>query len=92
MNIIDIEVQIGEEADGLAVDLGILYSDMNKFEKAIQFHREGLALRETILGANDGRVAASLRLLAGVYTDQGNYEQANLFFNVPWISQKEIRA
>lgn len=64
---------------GVAVYLGLLYSDKNQFDKAIQYHRIGLTLREKLLGPSNGSVAASLRMLAGEYTAEGNYEQAQPF-------------
>ena len=59
----------------LSSNIGVLYSDMGRFQQAIKYLRQGLSLREKYLNPNDARLQ-SLRLLAGVYHKQGDYAKA----------------
>ncbi|MEE4162494.1 MAG: serine/threonine-protein kinase [Woeseiaceae bacterium] len=56
--------------------LGMVASQLNDFETALDYHRQSLEARKAYFGEDDFQVAASLANTAAVYTKQGRHRQA----------------
>ena len=61
-------------------NLGNLYSDMGRYEKAESFYIEAKNIRKRILGKEHSDYASSLNNLAAYYSDMGQYEKAEPFY------------
>ncbi len=71
----DLKHQPGVEAD-LRNILGVVYRSLGENQKAEAMHREALAIRRKLLGADHQDVAESLDNLATVFADEGRYVEA----------------
>jgi len=56
--------------------LGMVASQLNDFETALDYHRQSLEARKSYYGPDDFQVAASLANTAAVYTKQGKHREA----------------
>ena len=61
-------------------DLGVLYSDVNNYSKAEEYHQQALSIRQSTLGYSHPDCATSLLNLGGLYYEQGLYTKAELHF------------
>jgi tetratricopeptide (TPR) repeat protein len=57
-------------------DLGIIYDESQRYEKAETVYKRALAIREKALGANSSDVATTLNNLANLYKDESKYALA----------------
>jgi len=58
------------------IDLGTLYKSQNKLLEAEKLCEQGLKLQEKVLYKSHPYVAYTLRTLASIYLEQGNYIKA----------------
>ncbi|AKB46332.1 hypothetical protein MSKOL_0555 [Methanosarcina sp. Kolksee] len=56
--------------------LGILYTNMGEYEKALPLYQRALEIIEKVLGPQHPSVATTLNNLAGLYESMGEYEKA----------------
>ena len=56
--------------------LGMVASQLNDFDSALDYHRQSLQARKAYFGEDDFQVAASLANTAAVYTKQGKHGEA----------------
>ncbi|HBH22434.1 MAG TPA: hypothetical protein DDY13_03325 [Cytophagales bacterium] len=57
----------------VVANLGLLYHAMGRFQKANEFTREALTLRQLYLGDQHNATAVSHNNLGVLYKDQGQY-------------------
>ncbi len=60
--------------------LGILYTNMGEYEKALPLYQRALEIVEKVLGTQHPDVATTLNNLAGLYRQMGEYEKALPFY------------
>ena len=56
--------------------LAEVYSELGKYDKALEYYRKALAIDEKVLGPEHPTIIMSYNNIAGVYTKLGNYEEA----------------
>jgi len=56
--------------------LGILYTNIGEYEKALPLYQRALDIREKVLGPQHPDAATTLNNLAGLYESMGEYEKA----------------
>ncbi len=85
---IDIELNNRENISSSYNDLGVIYSDMGLFEKALDYYVKSLQI-DRELGNQQG-VASSLINLGYLHSGQRNFEEALSFFNQSLDIQKKV--
>ncbi len=74
------------EAAQLLNDAGYYLKVSAQYELAEPFLQRALAIRERVLGAEDPDTASSLNNLAGLYKDQGKYEEAEPLYHCAHVA------
>ena len=70
-----------DDADECLIDLnlaiGRIYKDSSAYETALEFHKKGLRMGETLLHKDDWRIARAHTWIGIVHYKQGKYDVAN---------------
>jgi len=68
------------ELAGVLVEIGGIYRAQGRLEDGALQLREALTIQEATLGQTDPAVVATLRVLAGIYSDLGKHTQAEALY------------
>ena len=72
-------IEIGsnkQETATLFHNIATVYQDQGEYEKALEYFRKALAIREKVLGAEHPSTATTYNNIAVVYWSQGEYEKS----------------